>query len=240
MENKISLIGFVFVVSICGLVSCGTTEKQPGFTYSPQPGNKEVAAKYAIYAMMAAESYHAEKKIKFPLDLAGWNRVDFNGNKTDDPGADHWFTGLSYDIFEKQNSNNVVIAFRGTDSKWDYFVSNLTPFISPGYKQAKKEVLEYKDAHPDKKVIVVGHSLGGGIALSVSVWNGVNAYTFDSSPRIFDGLGDHIEPAERVLIFQKGEVLEKFRQKLPKVSEVVPDKNIFEFAFNFKIGRAHV
>ena len=233
MKNIFCLSFLVFIIGICGLVSCATTEKQSNSTHSPQPGSKEIAAKYAIYAMMASESYHAEEKIKFPLELAGWSRVDLNGNKTDDPAADHWFTGLSYDIFQKDNSNDVVIAFRGTDSKWDYIVSNFTPFISPAYKQAKKEVLEYKNLHPNRNLIVVGHSLGGGLALSVSVWNGVNAYTFDSSPRIFDGLGDHKEPAERVLIFQKGEILERFRQKLPKVSEVVPDKNTFEFAFNF-------
>jgi hypothetical protein len=82
-------------------------------------------------------------------------------------------------------------------------------------------------------VVVVGHSLGGGLALSVSVWNGVDTYTFDASPRIFDGLGDHQKPAERVLIFQKGDILEKFRQALPKLSEVVPARNIYEFAFDF-------
>jgi hypothetical protein len=48
-------------------------------------------------------------------------------------------SGLAYDIFEKQNLNEVIFAFRGADSKKDYLDANLAvwPF-SIQYTQAKK------------------------------------------------------------------------------------------------------
>lgn len=60
-------------------------------------------------------------------------------------------SGLAYDIFEKQNSNEVIFAFRGTDSKRDYINANFAiwPF-SGQYRQARKAFKEYIKNHPDK------------------------------------------------------------------------------------------
>lgn len=225
---------------ICLIASCKTLPTTDT-SYSTKPGDAEIAGKYAIYAMMASDSYHSENKIFFPLKAAGWQQVDLNGKPSTEATASHCFTGLAYDIFEEidprdrsKNTNRVIFAFRGTDSKWDYFVSNFTPFISPAYKQAVKSVREYIDAHPDKKVLIVtGHSLGGGLALSVSVKLGIDAVVFDSSPRLFDGLGDNHKPANRVLIFQKGEILEKLRSVWRKIFEVIPKESIHSYSFNF-------
>ena len=229
---------FLSILCICFIVSCASTPDSPSIT-SPS-GSANIAGEYAIYGMMAAESYHDNNRIRFPLTLAGWQQVDLDGNPTTEPTEDsHWFTGLAYDIFEHQNTDEVVISIRGTDSKWDWLVSNFAVIISPAYKQASKEVREYINSHPDKKIKITGHSLGGGIALSVSARLGLDAITFDPSPRIFDGLGDEHKEANRILIFQNGEILEKAREAWPKIFEVVPQERIYSYSFEFNDENNH-
>ena len=206
-------------------------------SFEPPKITAEVAAKYAIYSMIASNSYHKTDRVKFPVEKLGWIQVDGNGKPTDSPTEERK-SGLAYDIFEKENSNEVVFAFRGTDRKKDYLTANLAiwPF-SIQYTQAKKAFGEYIKSHPDKKVTVTGHSLGGGLALSMSVRYGVDAVVFDSSPRIFDGLGDKHLPATRILIYEGGEILAVVRNLWKKIFEVVPRENIYKASFDF--GRAN-
>jgi len=204
-----------------------------------QPISKEVASRVATFAMLSSNSYHKDDRIRFEVEKLGWIQVDWDGNPTNEPTKEHLLSGLAYDIFEKQGSNEVVFAFRGTDSKVDYLTANLAiPPFNFQYRQARKEFGRYLSQNSHKNAVVTGHSLGGGLALSVSVHHGVTAITFDPSPRIFDGLGDLHEPAERVIVYEDGEILEEFRKHWSKVSEVVQQKNIYRCSFNFK-GSQH-
>lgn len=206
----------------------------------PQEVTPEIAGKYAIYAMMASNSYHKSKRVRFAVEKAGWIQVDGNGKQTTVPTRKHPISGLAYDIYEKQGADEVVFAIRGTDSKFDYLWANFAvPPFSRQYSQLNKEFGEYIKSHPNKKVAVTGHSLGGGLALSVSVHYGVEAITFDPSPRIFDGLGDKHLPAKRVLIYEAGEILEKVRKHWKKVFEVVSSENIYKCSFDFKNVSKH-
>jgi hypothetical protein len=243
--NKALVIqAFIFICYVSLLASCASTT-----SYVPLAGDINIASKNAIYAMMSANSYHDPEKIYFPVDTMGWQLVDPEGLPTTDPTKSHWFTELAYDIFEDQGSNEVIIAIRGTDSLWDYVMSNFAFPIAIPYKQASNEVSEYVTSHPDKKITITGHSLGGGIALHISVdpqissqvppVRGLDAITFDSSPRIFDGLGDHHNPANRILIFQNGEALESFRDMWPKIFEVVEKKDIYSYSFDFNGKNYH-
>jgi hypothetical protein len=74
----------------------------------------------------------------------------------------------------------------------------------------------------------VGHSLGGGIALSISArmtklseGAQVDAIAFNPSPRVFDGWGARAEDGRRLLIYQEKESLEwirsLFRRKLKDI-----------------------
>ncbi|SFF79930.1 lipase family protein [Neptunomonas qingdaonensis] len=190
----------------------------------------EVAGDLAIYAMMSANAYKKKaKRVRFDLNKLGWQQVDLNGKLTDKPAKVHKISGLAYNIYEKVGTNKVVFAFRGTDSKNDYLWANLSvPPFNFQYRQARKAIRKYLIEHRNKDVVATGHSLGGGLALSVSVRLGVKAFAFDPSPRVFDGLGNVHKPAERVIVYQKGEILRLVRKLWKKDNEVVKRKNVYE------------
>lgn len=192
----------------------------------------EAASRFAVYSMMSAYAYHENDRVAFPSHMLGWQQVDRDGHPTTLPTVDHPVTNLAYDIW--QNGNSVIVVYRGTDSKIDYLVSNFALPVSPAYKQASKEFRKLKlDLAAQNRTIVAvaGHSLGGGIALSMSLKYGVDAYVFDPSPRVFDGLGDHHEDAIRICVFQDGEVLERIRRKYPKA--VVKPENTYRCTYSF-------
>ena len=227
-----------FLVALLLSISCSFTVTSTILFASeykePQKISESVAGKYALYAMMSANAYHNGDRIRFPLELLGWRQVDLNGNTTYGPTGKSKLTGFAYDIYENIKTNDVVFAFRGTDDKKDWWLANIIIGISPQYKQAVKRFQKYVNAHPDKNITVTGHSLGGGIALGISARFGVSAFTFDPSPRIFDGLGDKHLPAARIVIYQQKEPLEFARKHWDKISEVVLYDNTYCCEFDFK------
>jgi hypothetical protein len=203
-----------------------------------QPMSPGIAGGLAVYAMLSANAYEKKPgRVRFDVSGLGWVRVDLDGEPIDKPTKEHNLSGLVYDIYEKVGTNKVVFAFRGTDSKKDYLTANLAvPPFNFQYRQARKAVGKYLSENSQKNVVATGHSLGGGLALSVSVHHGVKAFAFDPSPRIFDGIGDMHEPAERVIVYQDGEVLQKFREHWNKVADVVEEKNIYKCNYSDVFG----
>lgn len=206
-----------------------------------KPFTKAVASEVAIYSMMASNAYNDPKKTHFPIEALGWKKVDLKGNPvpetknsyTSKTFAGSFFSHLKFDIWEDSNSNKTIIAFKGTQDIIDWEVGNLAIGISIPYKSAKKHVREYIAAHPDRKVSVTGHSLGGGLALSVSFWEGVDAIVFNTSPRIFDGLKNTGAKANRLTVFQQGEILQKIRKWYPKFLNKIKPDQIVETNFNY-------
>lgn len=201
------------------------------------------ANKYAIYAMMASNSYLKPDRTYFPIEELGWIRVDADGNPAPansyTPGfIGSIFTNLQYDIWENKSKKTTVISFKGTDERIDWLAGNLTIIFSPTYKSAKKHVHNYVAEHPDQKIILTGHSLGGGLALSSSLWEAVDAYVFNSSPRVFDGFKNHNNHAERISVYQHGDVLQKIRAKYPKYQDVISEKNIVLTKFDYPVGKS--
>ncbi len=190
----------------------------------------KVAAEVAVYAMMSANAYRKKPgRIRFDLKDLGWEQVDLNGEPTDKPAKKFKISGLAYNIYEKRGSNKVVFAFRGTDSKRDYLWANFAiPPFNLQYRQARKAIQRYLLENSHKNVVATGHSLGGGLALSVSVHHGIKAFTFDPSPRIFDGMGNMHEPARRVIVYQKGEILQIARKLWKKDNEAVDRNNVYK------------
>lgn len=209
---------------------------------------RAVADEVVLYAMMASSAYADDvEKTRFPLEKLGWKKVDLQGTAVPE-GRNSYrpktfvgdlFSNLQYDIWEDQNSNRTVFAFKGTHELIDWFSGNLALAISIPYKSAKKHVHAYRAAHPQRTVAVTGHSLGGGLALSVSFWEGVDAVVFNSSPRVFDGTANNNKLAHRLAVFQEGDVLQKIRRSYPKFLEKVSPDQIVETHFDYGRRNAH-
>lgn len=213
-----------------------------------QPLTTSLADRVAIYAMMASNAYvRNDDHDLFDLEALGWKKVDTNGrtisNRTNSYSPKTTlgsiFSNLQYDIWEDLSSAESVIAFKGTDEWLDWPVSNLSAPLSVSYKSAKKHVAAYLTRHHDRKVVITGHSLGGGIALSVSLWLGVPAFAFNPSPRVFDGIKNTARDAERLVIFQHSDVLENFRRAHPTFARKVSYEQVIETQFSYGNRDAH-
>ncbi len=233
------IASLALVVSGCAAKSLDEIEGHENVQMLP----KELAKDYAVYAMMASNAYLDPNRTYFKLDGLGWEKVDLEGNPTKrNSYSPSWigkiFSNLQYDIWESTNSNKTVISFKGTDEKIDW-TTNFWIGPSVAYKSAKKHVKKYQEKNPERDVVVVGHSLGGGLAISVSLWLGVDAYAFNSSPRVFDGWGDNSEEATRKAIFQEKEILSILRSLWPKFHEVMNEEDIYQTSFDFNGVNRH-
>ncbi len=115
---------------------------------------------------------------------------------------DGWFPegekrdyGLAYVVYGKYPTSGPdrrvqkIVAYRGTEfsSPADWVLGNL-PLLRFQYRLAEKKLDDVlKDRQPDEEIIYTGHSLGGGLA--VSMWryraendNGIRAVSFNGSP----------------------------------------------------------
>lgn len=206
------------------------------------PLTVSLADELVLYAMMSSNTYVDEKERQFfPIEKLGWRKVDLEG-KIVQPGANsyepksivgHALSSLQFDIWEEESSNRTVFAFKGTDELSDWLMGNMIIGISIAYKSAKKHVREYKTMHPGRSVTVTGHSLGGGLALSVSAWEGDDAFVFNTSPRIFDGMREIKKRARRIALFQKDEILQDLRKVYPKFLSMFGASEIVESQFDY-------
>ena len=156
---------------------------------------------------------------------------------------DELLSNLQFDIWEHQYTNETIIAFKGTDELVDLIDGDLTVILSLTYDEAKKKVEEYrknlqKRGISKRQIRLTGHSLGGGLAISVSVKKGLDAIVFNTSPRTFHGF-DKNESAMRKAIFQKGELLKYVRKFYPKFSEKIPSKDIIKTSFTYGEASNH-
>lgn len=215
---------------------------------SARPLTRDLANEIALYSMMASNAYADDlEKTRFPLERLGWKKVDLHGQPVPESRnsyrprtfAGDLFSNLQFDIWEDSNSRRTVFAFKGTKEKIDWFNGNLMLGISIPYKSAKKHVREYMAAHPDRLVTVTGHSLGGGLALSVSFWEGVDAVVFNTSPRVFDGAKNQNKPARRLAVFQEDDILQKVRRWYPKFLAKVQPEQIVETRFDYANRNTH-
>jgi hypothetical protein len=127
--------------------------------------------------------------------------------------------GFNYTVYDKRNAAGVleqrVIAFRGTDRKQlaDWVYGNIGTTQRDQGLGLYKEERARLDAEGGKGVpiAVTGHSLGGAIAIQVSLENaGVDAYVFNTSPR-YALLAPNAN--RRVAIAERGDILDVLRSR---------------------------
>lgn len=231
----------IFLISFFSLGSHAESSETKKFT-------KALANEVSLYAMMSSNAYANDSdKTSFPIESLGWRKVDLQGNPVAESKNSYTsktlvgsiFSNLQFDIWEEKNSNQTIIAFKGSKKIIDWINGDLAIGISIPYKSAKKHVKDYMKANPERKVSVTGHSLGGGLALSVSFWEGVDAIVFNTSPRIFDGVSNANHSAKRLAVFQHDEILQTIRKRYPKFLQKIEPEQIMETRFNYLRRQSH-
>lgn len=196
-------------------ISCDT-----GFFHRNPNGTRysvryqEMAKKSWPFALMSSNSYEG-----VPLFfIEGWYLKDrYSSGK-----------GFSADIYERRDSNKNIIeiaaAFRGTNvlSPSDWVFGNFNIYWEGQYAEARELIkkIRSKRQYKNLPIIATGHSLGGGLSLHVSLYfNNVDAYVFNTSPRVFAPSNSNIIPNNnRYIIGEDGEILNSIISKYPAIS----------------------
>lgn len=139
--------------------------------------------KYAAFANGAYNGINALEDL-LPFDQQqGWQEVQPNIDEYDKK------IGFSATTYEHKNAqgevDEVVVSFRGSDKDeiWkDWIINNLPNFlgaVAPQYTRAAELAKEVKAKHPNAKVSLTGHSLGGGLAQYAAAKANLPAVTFN-------------------------------------------------------------
>jgi hypothetical protein len=133
------------------------------------------------YALLSLHVYAAdpvERKNK-PLLPANWTEILPQPTGTD---------GFAYAVYKNSTTNEVVIAFRGTDNDFSDWTTNLGLSISQEKQAAAVYARVLRDYGTDAQgnslnnITFTGHSLGGGLAGTMAVWFNRPAVVFDPAP----------------------------------------------------------
>lgn len=164
-------------------------------------GRVALARRHFVHAAMANNAYMDPAK-KPVFRLPGWTLHDSLISDT----------GLALQVYGDGGylvtSANIVVAYRGTDfgSPIDW-LNNFSVVEPPQYRQAYAHLKGLRMRYPNARITAVGHSLGGGIAMNMSLrLDGVDAVAFNMSPRVRFG-ATHAPDVYRASIFEVGEIL---------------------------------
>ena len=202
-----------YLLVVCllfSLVSCSTV-----LTNAPFPTDEKIRnhfsklSNYAndtfVYALMSSNAYNDSTQFIIP----NWKRVQRLES----------LLGLEADVYEYQKEGKlerIVIAFRGTEASWsDWVYGNLNwcfyGHLQGQYGDAEDVYLKVSNIPKYNKIpiAVTCHSLGGGLAIHLSLLKDIDAYVFNPSPRICVN-GDKLDKQnnnKRVVISETGEIL---------------------------------
>jgi len=174
------------------------------------PKYKEAASKAVPFAIMANNVYR-DPKDKPIYALPGW--IVVLRNESD--------SGLALEELHRIVDNKVVevaVVYKGTDApSLKDWKTNLSIWFEPRqYAEAQDHFVSLLNDSERKgiPITVAGHSLGGGIALNVSLRHStkerpIRTFIFNTSPRAFYKPINEVESfeVERYLLDEKGEFL---------------------------------
>lgn len=172
----------------------------------------EVANRAYLYALMSSNAY----KDKGQYAIPGWTRTH-RYESTSGVGLDEY-------VRDGSSPREMVVAFRGTQfTSLKDWKTNLA-FIEPWqHREAYDHIAKLRVEEPDTRLTVTGHSLGGAIALNMSIrFDDLPAYVFNSSPRAFFAAKG--KQNARVIVWETGEFLNVFRRPWLGVRMRGPDQ----------------
>lgn len=182
---------------------------------------KKVAKENYVYALMSANAYDKG----FQVEIPGWERTNRLISKH----------GFSADIYISDNHKNVVIAYRGTDDLKDWTYANLDTDGEGQYLDADNVFKKVVKKYSDLKIMTVGHSLGGGLAIHVSVTHkDIDAVVFNPSPRVFVSKDDIKYTNKVTIIYETGEILTAIRAMFTTLNKI----DHTEYKYNYLGGHS--
>ncbi|WP_316923380.1 Mbeg1-like protein [Pseudomonas sp. zfem002] len=190
-------IASVLLVILASLVGCTNSSqvKQAGRDHSS--GWSDQIRSLASHSVGPAQLAYNVYKDADQFDVSGryrWVR-DFEEKRM----------GFFASLYKENDQENYILAFRGTDSLAD-FKSGNNPIFQRQNGYALAVFDQVRDLYSPREITVVGHSLGGGIAIHVSLNRAnVKAYSFNGSP-VFHSDGPPFKN-ERYSIVEYGDPL---------------------------------
>ena len=160
------------------------------------------AKKNFEYALMANNTYRNDPSVKLFV-IPRWEHISRMESDS----------GLALEVYHRYNVSSkleeIAIAYEGTDftslADWEFNLSLITP---DQFKEALAHAEEIRSKYPEIPITATGHSLGGGLALNISMHvEGIKGVAFNSSPRAFFGNQDPNNGNEMVHLYEIGEIL---------------------------------
>jgi hypothetical protein len=200
MKNLILCFVLLFGVGGCSVMSNFTGNKKSELTFELKPvsrwsdQHRILAQEAYLYAQMAANSY-GQVGDSYGADTQQFKLPDNYKKVKHYPNDD---IGFAYSVVDKYQGVELVetiLVFRGTEGFFNY---EDWVFGNIALPQTKKALKIYDDLKGSRKkndnthvpIVLVGHSLGGALAIHVAVNRNDNLkyYVFNTSPR-FDNMG---------------------------------------------------
>lgn len=174
---------YKFVVPLILLLSGCTLLQQD------KPTGEEIGKKLRIealsgyeYALMAENAYWPNNVFSLPAYIKSEPSSHYDNDDI----------GLAYSLFKRVDgyeTTEIIIAFRGTENDRDFWNDWWYGNILAKQNHRGLEVFrDYRKKYPDTDITVVGHSLGGAIALHISLREeNVKTFVFNTSSRFTRG-----------------------------------------------------
>jgi hypothetical protein len=162
--------------------SSGNPSPSPNAEWNASVPNENERSQQIQYAKLANAVYQDDGGVSAGLIPPGYNVVPFPAGS---PTANDPSTGFFATLYRNNSTGAYILAFRGTDSKravadWSTDVRNAFGWKTAQYEEAIK-LAQYAKGMAGGKLTLVGHSLGGGLAIASSLSTQTPAVTFNAA-----------------------------------------------------------